>query len=186
MEYVYFVGGVVNISCTAVSTAGSVSTIPVSKRLCEGPLNIAKGTSKLPLSFDQKIVNLKKLPKSCCKSVNSRHQPVVNAFLNININISKSNNTENFLVIILTTINHQLRLQNSEGLSKWPGKDRTRVQWKMNSCINYTNKSVSLSLHMAPTVYSKNLTPRMMLKNTSLIGKINRWNNSFQNMYDML
>ena len=156
MEWVYFVGGVVNISCTAVSTAGSVSTIPVSKRLCEGPLNIAKGTSKLPLSFDQKIVNLKKLPKSCCKSVNSRHQPVVNAFLNINININNSNNTKKFLVIILTTINHQLRRQNSsEGLRKWPGKDQTRVQWKMNSCITYTNKSVRLSLCMRPTVLAK-------------------------------
>ena len=75
--------------------------------------------NKLPLSFDQKVVNLTKLSKSCYKSVISRHQPVVNAFLNININISNSNNTKKILVIILTTINHQLRLQNSsEGLSK--------------------------------------------------------------------
>ena len=33
---------------------------------------------------------------------------------------------------------------------------------------------------------SKNLTPRRMLKKDLLIAKINRWNNSFQNMYDML
>ena len=33
---------------------------------------------------------------------------------------------------------------------------------------------------------SKILTPCRMLKKTSLIAKINRWNNSFQNMYDML
>ena len=33
---------------------------------------------------------------------------------------------------------------------------------------------------------SKILTPRRMLQKTSLIAKINRWNNSFQNMYDML
>ena len=33
---------------------------------------------------------------------------------------------------------------------------------------------------------SKILTPRRMLKKSSLIAKINRWNNSFQNMYDML
>ena len=30
------------------------------------------------------------------------------------------------------------------------------------------------------------LTPRRMLQKTSLIAKINLWNNSFQNMYDML
>ena len=33
---------------------------------------------------------------------------------------------------------------------------------------------------------SKILTPRRMLQKTSLIAKINLWNNSFQNMYDML
>ena len=33
---------------------------------------------------------------------------------------------------------------------------------------------------------SKNHTPRRMLKKDLLIAKINRWNNSFQNMYDML
>ena len=33
---------------------------------------------------------------------------------------------------------------------------------------------------------SKILTPRKMLKKSSLIAKINRWNNSFQNMYDMV
>ena len=34
---------------------------------------------------------------------------------------------------------------------------------------------------------SKNLTPRRMLKKTSfLIAQIIGWNNSFQNMYDML
>ena len=32
---------------------------------------------------------------------------------------------------------------------------------------------------------SKILTPCRMLKKSSLIAKINRWNNSFQNMYDM-
>ena len=31
----------------------------------------------------------------------------------------------------------------------------------------------------------KNLTPRRMLKNSFLIAQIIRWNNSFQNMYDM-
>ena len=33
---------------------------------------------------------------------------------------------------------------------------------------------------------SKILTPRRMLKKTSLIAKINRWKNNFQNMYDMV
>ena len=33
---------------------------------------------------------------------------------------------------------------------------------------------------------SKNLTPRKMLKKDLSTAKINRWNNSFQNMYDML
>ena len=33
---------------------------------------------------------------------------------------------------------------------------------------------------------SKILTPRRMLKKCLLKAKINRWNNSFQNMYDML
>ena len=33
---------------------------------------------------------------------------------------------------------------------------------------------------------SKILTPCRMLKKSSLIAKINGWNNSFQNMYDML
>ena len=33
---------------------------------------------------------------------------------------------------------------------------------------------------------SKILMPRRMFKKTSLIAKINCWNNSFQNMYDML
>ena len=33
---------------------------------------------------------------------------------------------------------------------------------------------------------SKILTPLRMLQKTSLIAKINLWNNSFQNMYDML
>ena len=33
---------------------------------------------------------------------------------------------------------------------------------------------------------SKNLTPRRMLKTSFLIAQISRWNNSFQNMYDML
>ena len=33
---------------------------------------------------------------------------------------------------------------------------------------------------------SKILSPRRMLQKTSLIAKINLWNNSFQNMYDML
>ena len=32
----------------------------------------------------------------------------------------------------------------------------------------------------------KNLTPRRMLKKCLLIAQINHWNNSFQNMYDML
>ena len=32
---------------------------------------------------------------------------------------------------------------------------------------------------------SKNLTPRRMLKKCFLIAKINHWNNSFRNMYDM-
>ena len=33
---------------------------------------------------------------------------------------------------------------------------------------------------------SKNLTPRRMLKTSFLIAQIIGWNNSFQNMYDML
>ena len=33
---------------------------------------------------------------------------------------------------------------------------------------------------------SKILTPRRMLRETLLIAKINRWNNSFQNMYGMV
>ena len=33
---------------------------------------------------------------------------------------------------------------------------------------------------------SKILTPRWMLKKSLLVAKINPWNNSFQNMYDML
>ena len=33
---------------------------------------------------------------------------------------------------------------------------------------------------------SKNLMPRRMLKNSFLIAQIIPWNNSFQNMYDML
>ena len=33
---------------------------------------------------------------------------------------------------------------------------------------------------------SKNVTPRRMLKKCFLIAKINRWNNSFQNMFDIL
>ena len=37
----------------------------------------------------------------------------------------------------------------------------------------------------APHYVSKNLTNRRMLKKGLLIAKINNWNNSFQNMYDM-
>ena len=48
----------------------------------------------------------------------------------------------------------------------------------MNQClIEFTNASNRVS---------KNVTPRRMLKKCFLVAKINRWNNSFHNMYDML
>ena len=39
---------------------------------------------------------------------------------------------------------------------------------------------------MRPTVLGKNLTPRRMLKTSFLIAQIFGWNNSFQNMFDIL
>ena len=42
-----------------------------------------------------------------------------------------------------------------------------------------------ISCSMQLQCVSKILTPGKMLKKTSLIAKINRWNKSFRNMYDM-
>ena len=51
---------------------------------------------------------------------------------------------------------------------------------------NYNDKYDVVSDLMLNAVASKILTPRRMLQKTSLIAKVNLWNNSFQNMYDML
>ena len=54
---------------------------------------------------------------------------------------------------------------------------------------NYVNK-IGLSVRMrfiyGSHCVSKNLTPGRMLKNSFLIAQIIHWNNSFQNMYDMI
>ena len=49
---------------------------------------------------------------------------------------------------------------------------------------SFLQRNVRLSLHMCPKCVSKNVTPRRMLIKCFLIAKINRWNNTLQNMYD--
>ena len=56
---------------------------------------------------------------------------------------------------------------------------------KTKNYVNKIGRSVRLRLHASHCV-RKNLMPGRMLKNSFLIAQNIRWNNSFQNMYDML
>ena len=53
------------------------------------------------------------------------------------------------------------------------------------SCQWLTTQS-EIEFTYASHCVSTNLTPRRMLKKSLLIARINRWNSSFQNMYDVL
>ena len=52
--------------------------------------------------------------------------------------------------------------------------------------LRYNMTQCKIEFTYASHCVTKNLTPRRMLKKGLLIGKINRWNISFHNMYDML
>ena len=74
-----------------------------------------------------------------------------------------------------------------------PAEYRITVQCLQDTQAMYTidekclGRSVRLCLHICVShCVSKNLTPRWMLKRSFLIATIKRWNNSFQDMYDML
>ena len=54
------------------------------------------------------------------------------------------------------------------------------------TCITCITTRCQILCSMRLQCVSKILTPRRMLKKSSLIAKINRWNNSFQNKYNML
>ena len=52
--------------------------------------------------------------------------------------------------------------------------------------MNGIKTQCKIEFTYAPHCVCKTVTPRRMLKKCFLIAKIKRWNNSFQNMYDML
>ena len=57
---------------------------------------------------------------------------------------------------------------------------------RIHDMIHDQSAQCKIEFTHASHCVSKNLTPGRMLKKDLLIAKINRWNNSFQNMYDML
>ena len=73
------------------------------------------------------------------------------------------------------------------GRKNFRSRDKnTRDQFGPEVKILANRTRCQISGSMRFQCVTKILTPRRMLKKSSLIAKINCWNNNFQNMYDML